>query len=104
MTYAQARADHEYLWQTYGPAYDMTGGYVESDDLYRLLINPTKTTARKCYVDQICYWLTTGPDPSSVGRQDLSWQTDPKVRRISRRHGYEYEFDFLVEAFEPHRI
>ena len=34
MTYEQAFKDHEYLWKI-GPGYDMTGGYVDQEDLSR---------------------------------------------------------------------
>lgn len=53
--YNQARADHEYLWDTYAPASDMTGAYVDQDDLEKLLKNPTKKTAVECYEAQIEY-------------------------------------------------
>ena len=49
ITYQQAREDHEYLWGTYGPAYDITGAYVDQDDLKRLLESPMKKTALACY-------------------------------------------------------
>lgn len=82
LTYAQARADHEYLWNTYGPALDMTGGYVDSEDLDRLLRSPTKSTARACYVDQIEYWFDVGPEDKDPD----TWRRDPKVREIAERH------------------
>ena len=83
--YSQARSDHEYLWKTYGPAQDMTGGYVDSDDLDRLLICPTKTTARNCYCDQIRYWFQVGPD-TNFGNSSDDWNADLRVRRIAERH------------------
>lgn len=89
LTYAQARADHEYLWKTYGPASDMTGGYVDSDDLKKLLENPTKATARDCYAAQVTRWLTVGPETHGVPD---GWQNDPKVREIAIRHWAEDAF------------
>ena len=83
ITYEQARADHEYLWKTYAPADDMTGGYVESDDLDKLLISPTKKTARECYMEQIVYWFQKGPDPYL---NDGDWRADPAVKEIADRH------------------
>lgn len=85
-TYEQARADHEYLWETYGPAYDMTGGYVDQEDLDKLLKRPTKATARDCYQNQIRYWFDVGPDPADRGDE---WKTDPKVADIAERYGCE---------------
>ena len=82
ITYEQARADHEYLWETYGPANDMTGGYVDQDDLRRLMQSPTKATARKCYVDQIEHWFSGGPEDDAPN----GWQADPTVAEIASRH------------------
>ncbi len=85
ITYQKARADHEYLWRTYGPACDMTGSYVDSEDLARLLRSPTKTTARDCYCRQIRYWFQAGPD-RNWGSSNADWRDDPKVKQIARRH------------------
>lgn len=89
ITYQQARADHEYLWGL-GSACDMTGGYVDSEDLKRLLKSPSEATARKCYCDQIDYWFTVGPDTlygSATNHGGIPWD-DPKVREIAARHGH----------------
>jgi|GEM_PF-3600081 len=83
--YDQFRKDHEYLWETYGPADDMTGGYVDSEDLERLLKTPTKVMAAKCYADQIRYWFDAGPD--TFGKEVGDWRSDPEVRLIAERHG-----------------
>lgn len=80
-TYKQARADHEYLWAI-DEAYDMTGGYVDSDDLKKLLQSPTKVTARECYIDQIYRWFAVGPADGST-----AWRNDPEVMRIADRYG-----------------
>ena len=84
VSYEQARADHEYLWETYAPASDMTGGYVDSDDLKTLLESPTKATARDCYVRQIHYWFEAGPDLLVASNEE--WRSDPRVREICSRH------------------
>ena len=86
--YGQARADHEYLWRTYGPAWDMTGGYVDSKDLDALLLSPTKATARDCYCSQIEYWFQAGPE-TMFGRSGGDWCTDRRVKDIARRHRME---------------
>ena len=83
--YEQARQDHAYLWRNFGPACDMTGGYVDSDDLKKLLENPTKATATQCFSDQIRYWFRVGPD--TVFGYGREWRTDPVVERIAERHG-----------------
>lgn len=96
--YRQARADHEYLWGTYGEAYDMTGGYEDCRDLAILLKNPTKTQAAKLYEDQICYWLQpcVGPDAfvfaakHGFAKDDTIptiCREDPRVIEIADRYG-----------------
>jgi hypothetical protein len=96
VTYEQARKDHEYLWSI-APAEDMTGGYMDQDDLKKLLRNPTKATARECYVDQIHYWFQVGPDGTGgsrrghgLGEGRVPWH-DKKVREIAERHGIPLE-------------
>ena len=84
ITYGQARKDHEYLWETYGPADDMTGAYVDQDDLAALLRKPTKATARDCYCFQIDYWFQKGTDP--VDGNAETWSQDPEVWEIAERH------------------
>ena len=88
ITYEQARADHEYLWDI-APAKDMTGGYVDQEDLRKLLRSPSKVTARKIYIHQIEYWFDRGPDESN-GRGSVPWD-DPKIREIAERHGIDPE-------------
>ncbi len=90
VTYAQARTDHEYLW-AYGPMEDISGAYVDQDDLKLLLECPTKTTARDCYERQIIAWFQRGPE---VGAGE-GWQTDPKVREIGSRYCFTEELNHL---------
>lgn len=86
ITYEQAYADHSYLWTTYGPAHDMTGGYVDQDDLAKLLASPSKATARKLLCRQIDYWFEVGPD-ISTNSVDLN---DPILREIYERYEIEW--------------
>ena len=81
--YLQALSDRQYLWQTYGPARDMTGGYVDQDDLEKLLMSPTKTTATQCLTNQIHYWYRVGPEQGS----GAGWCSDPRVSEIASRYG-----------------
>lgn len=85
MTYEQAFCDHQYLWMTYSPAYDMSGGYVDQDDLARLLARPTKATARECLVNQIRYWFDVGPEDGNPPA--ILAATDPEIYEIAERHG-----------------
>ncbi len=84
ITYEQAYADHCYLWQTYGSAEDMTGAYVDQDDLARLLKSPTKATARDCLMRQIEYWFQAGPDTAHQTPVD---RDDPELLEIADRYG-----------------
>ena len=85
MKYEDARRDHEYLWNTYGPANDMTGGYQDSDDLELMLKKPTKAQAAICYSNQIRYWFESGPERSALDAPEIPWD-DPEVCRIADEH------------------
>ena len=92
ISYEQAREDHEYLWSI-APAYDMTGGYVDQEDLQRLLENPTKATARDCYCSQIDFWFQNGPSGFDE-RALIPWH-DARVVDIANRHCIATPFDAL---------
>ena len=85
ITYEQAYKDHSYLWNTHGPAFDMTGGYVDQDDLALMLAKPTKAAARTCLTDQIRYWFEVGPGGERCA--PIPWH-DPMVEEIGERYGY----------------
>lgn len=85
ITHEQAYFDRQYLWKTFGPARDMTGGYVDQDDLEALLRRPTKEEAARCLRSQITYWFEVGPD-SFYGEVD---REDPTLLAIAERHGTE---------------
>lgn len=87
-TYEQVLRQWETLWAI-APADDMTGGYVDQDDLYALLHSPSKTTARKCLESQIRYWFQAGPakeDRMPTVAQII--QDNPAVREIAEDYGY----------------
>lgn len=84
-TYEQAFEDHQYLWAI-GAAYDMTGGYVDSQDLDKLLANPTKTTARKCLISQIEYWFQAGTEDGGHAEMQAAYDNDPEVAKIADRY------------------
>ena len=80
--YQQAYDDHSYLWSHYGSADDMTGGYVDQEDLADLLKSPNIRTAYTCLLKQIDWWFQKGtdhldPDP------DMS---DPRLQEIAERY------------------
>lgn len=81
-SYEQAFTDRQYIWNTYTEAYDMSGGYVDQDDLEKLLANPTKTTAKNCLINQITYWFEVGPADPMPG-----WRDDPTMLDIAERYG-----------------
>ena len=83
ITYEQAYADHKALWAI-GPANDMTGGYVDQDDLALMLEHPTRTTARTCLVRQIEYWFSQGTED---GRRYQDLVRDfPELEEIRNRY------------------
>lgn len=85
MKYEQAKSGHDYLWSTYGEAYDMTGGYVDQDDLKKMLASPTKATAARCLCSQIAYWFSSGYSTTCIERNVIP-MNDPKVCDIAERH------------------
>lgn len=86
ITYQQALSDRQYLWQTYGPAYDYNGAYIVENDLDKLLKSPTKRTATECLCDQIVYWYEAGPENKFVRDPSrINWE-DPKIQEIAERH------------------
>ena len=85
MTYEQVLADRDYLFDTYGPAADMTGGWVEGEYLQALLRKPTKSEAKRILCGLICYWFETGYDQAgdTICAPDM---TDPILQEIAARH------------------
>lgn len=58
--YEQVYSDWEYLFKEVAYADDMTGGYVDSEDLDKLLKKPSKATAKRILLRQIDYWFSKG--------------------------------------------
>jgi F420-0:gamma-glutamyl ligase-like protein len=89
MTYDSVYRDWDYLFHTVGHASDMTGGYVDSEDLDRLLKNPSKATAKKCMSCQIDYWFQVGieynHEHKRKGVYDLL-EEFPRIEEIAKRH------------------
>lgn len=85
ISYEQAQSDHKYLWNI-GCAYDMTGGYVDQDDLNRMLRNPTKVTAIECYKRQIVYWFQVGTEDGGSAIVEQLLQDDERVAEIYERY------------------
>lgn len=86
--YDKALADWDYLWTAYGPASDMTGGYVDQGDLDKLLRSPTKATAAKCLGSQIEYWFEVGPEANGPQPDP----TDRRLQQIAEDYGYGHLF------------
>lgn len=92
MTYDEVRKDWKVLFKEYGEAYDMTGGYVDQEDLELMLENPTKRQAKYCMMQQIGYWFQVGPDISEFesAKDNLQrlLETDPVIQGIAEKYGY----------------
>ena len=78
--YRQGLSDRQYLWYTNGPAKDMTGGYVDQDDLETRLKAATKMTATQYLTDQIIDWYRAGPE------RGAGWFSDPRGNETARRY------------------
>jgi len=86
VTYEQALADRDYLFDTYGPATDMTGGWFEGEHLEKLLKRPTKAHARQILSALICYWFETGYDTGNPYGGNIPDMSDPLLVEIADRH------------------
>lgn len=87
MTYNQAYQDWRYLWDI-DCALDMSGGYVDQEDLDKLLKSPTKETAADCLCRQIEYWFQVGTE--TKGSSKYWMDNEPQVREIAERHNITY--------------
>lgn len=91
MNYKEIYSDHSYLWAI-GPASDMTGGYVDQDDLDLLLKTPTKTTAKTCLLEQMDYWFKVGIDDyrsETISPRELE-DKHPRIKKIAKKYGFDY--------------
>lgn len=94
MKYEEIKEDWEYLWAI-GPANDMTGGYVDQEDLQKLLDNPTKATAKICLKNQMEYWFSVGVEPkhrySNTGDDPHIYEDKyPRIREIAEKYKFDY--------------
>lgn len=89
--YQQALKDWDTLWKV-GAAHDMTGGYVDQEDLDRLLRNPTKAMATRCLISQIHYWFQAGIETGTEQAKEaaLVLAEHPHLEPIAIRYGYEH--------------
>jgi len=85
ITYEVAYRDHKYLWSI-SPARDMTGGYVDQEDLERMLKTPTKAMAAKCLSSQIQYWFERGTESGAEQHVSELLESDDEIRAIYSRH------------------
>lgn len=84
----QAVEDHKFLWGL-DEAYDMTGGYVDQEDLPVILYNPTKTQAYDILCRQISYWFQVGTQKGydHAVYPPLYWADQyPEVFEIAERY------------------
>lgn len=92
MTYKQYFEDWDYLFNKIDVADDMTGGYVDSQDLDVLLKSPSKATAKNCLSRQIDYWFQAGIQYSKEHKGKSIYdlvEEFPKINDIAERHGHE---------------
>lgn len=89
MSYKEYFEDWDYLFNKVGIANDMTGGYVDQEDLDRLLKNPRKATAKSCLSRQIDYWFSSGIEHCTehAGKSiyDLI-EEFPKIEELAEKH------------------
>ena len=88
--YDRIRNDWLDLWSL-GPADDISGGYVDQDDLAIMLKTPTKSAAADCMERQIAYWLQVGMEREDMKKHGYTSVDDiimknPTVADIARRY------------------
>lgn len=86
MTYDEVFKDWSYLFDEIGAAYDMTGGYVDSEDLDKMLKSPNKKTAKECMINQIVYWLDVGTEQDGLHSASKYINSDDRVNEINERY------------------
>ncbi len=92
MTYEEVYKDWKYLWDI-APANDMTGGYVDQDDLNRMLKSPTKKTAVYCMKRQMEYWFQAGPDGFEVSRDYKALCEEfPRIEQIRIKYDFHLRY------------
>ena len=84
--YNEVREDWETLWNIC-PADDMTGAYVDSGDLDRMLKTPTKKMAIQCMKCQIDFWLNQGIEDTNQTLEELM-EMYPQVIPVAEKYGY----------------
>lgn len=89
MTYQELLSDWKILYEECGVALDMTGGYVDQNDLDRLLKSPTKATAKECLKRQIDYWFQVGTEECTAHDNVAKLlERYPQAASIAEKYGY----------------
>jgi hypothetical protein len=92
MKYEEIYKDWLFLWNV-GAANDMTGGYVDSEDLFKLLKNPSKKTAYECLISQITYWFQNGPDiMGKVPEYYEIIKNNPEVKDLYEKYNMDWHW------------
>ena len=71
----------------------MTGGYVDQEDLDKLMKNPTEETAMECMLSQLRYWFSVGPEGYGSRKTPEVFigelmQKHKRVRTIKNKYGF----------------
>ena len=88
-TYGEVFSDWERLWSI-APANDMTGAYVDQDDLDKLLRSPNKRTAKDCLNRQIYHWFEAGVESggeTGIPASEVILR-HPEIEDIAGKYGY----------------
>ncbi|WP_131087087.1 hypothetical protein [Vibrio vulnificus] len=92
--YEEVYSDWEYLFKKVACADDMTGAYVDSEDLDELLKKPTKATAKGILYVQIDYWFAKGIEYSSEheGKSVFDLIEEyPRIADIAENYGIDLD-------------
>jgi hypothetical protein len=88
MKYEEVLEDWKFLFEGIDSASDMTGGYVDQEDLCKLLKSPTKATAKSCLLNQIEYWFDAGTEEyNCIMDTERLLRKYPQARPIAEKYG-----------------
>ena len=93
MKYEEIYDDWKYLFDI-GDANDMTGGYVDQEDLSKLLKSPCKKTAASILKNQIEYWFDVGLErDTQYGGLSITEiiKVKPRIAVIAEKYLYDLE-------------
>lgn len=86
MNFEEVKKDYLDLVKEYGEPTDMTGGFVDSESMLKVIMNPTKENAKKYLISVIEYGFQFGNFYRSESNGDIYPEYSSIVRRIYNKY------------------